>query len=637
MPTDIATLGIKIEATDIRKAVRELDRLEDQSVKTEGKVKKLRKGFSGMQSAIAALGIGLLSRQLIKQINVYTALNNKLKLVTKGASGLAKAHKVLFDIAQDTRGSLEGTIDLYSRLARSTQELNISSERLANVTRAVNQAVALSGASASTAQAALFQLGQGLGAGALRGEELNSVLEGTPELARAIANGLGKTIAQLREMGSQGKLTAEAVIGALEKQSNAVDKEFSQTSKTIQQALQQIENVALKTFGSLDGSDLIESMDEFREIISDPSIVSGLQSIASLMLGIVNLGVRAASGWGMLAKIAKDAFNSTQIENLNNQLKAQEEILTSLQERGSAWTWIDDKFGSTSQENIDAVKKKITSLKSEILSLQSAEAVGGGGSGDSGKKPSPIASPEEVANDLELQFQLASEMQDRLESMYDERAERRLEQEKANAQEWVNLWADAQGAFSRGIGDSIAGAIVDGESLAGALKNVLKNVTRQIISDMVTVAIKRAILSKTALADTLVMSKSLALSWAAPAALAATATVGGASVAANAGLSTSVALATSLAGARELGGDVVAGRSYLVGEGGEEIFTPKQTGTITNNRDTKNSLGGGATYITNNYIDAIDTKSFSDRIGESGTAVFNANANQMYENGLNYG
>lgn len=331
MPTDIATLGIKIEASDIRTAVRELDRLENQAKKTETKTNKLRRSFGGLQTAIGALGVGLLTRQVIQQINVYTALNNKLKLVTKDTDGLAKAHADLFNIAQDTRGSLEGTIDLYSRLARSTQELNISSERLNDVTKTVNQTIALSGASAATAQAALFQLGQGLGAGALRGEELNSVLEGTPELARAIATGLGVTIAGLREMGAAGELSAEKVIGALENQAASVDREYQQTAKTISQAMTQIENVALRTFGSMDASDLIESMDEFREIISDPSITSGLQSIAGVMLDIVNLGVRAAAGWGLIFdRIAN--FPDTPIENLrelsekigeiNNEIKA---------------------------------------------------------------------------------------------------------------------------------------------------------------------------------------------------------------------------------------------------------------------------------------------------------------------------
>jgi len=98
-----------------------------------------------------------------------------------------------------------------------------------------------------------------------------------------------------------------------------------------------------------------------------------------------------------------------------------------------------------------------------------------------------------------------------------------------------------------------------------------------------------------------------------------------------------VVAATSImeAGARVHGGSVIGNRPYLVGERGPELFTPGSSGNITNNSNTVNN--GGATYITNNYIDAIDTKSFDERISESGTAVFNANASQMEEIGASYG
>jgi len=180
---DLAELGIKIEADDIRAAVKELDRLENQSGKNEKANKKLGSSFGVLKAAVSAVGFGLLTKQLIANINTYTALSNKLKLVTTDSKNLADVQGVLFNIAQDTRASLEGTIDLYSRLARSTKSLQISQNELADVTETINKAIAVSGSTAQEANAALFQLGQGLSAGALRGEELNSVLEQTPRLA----------------------------------------------------------------------------------------------------------------------------------------------------------------------------------------------------------------------------------------------------------------------------------------------------------------------------------------------------------------------------------------------------------------------------------------------------------------------
>ncbi len=305
---EIAQLGIEILSDDIVKATKRLDRLEGQSNSNVGANKKLSSSFGGLKSAITAIGIGALTKSLITNINTYTALSNKLKLVTKDAKSLADAQSALFDIAQDSRAPLEGTIDLYSRLARSTKSLNISSSELLGVTETINQAIAVSGSSASEASSSLFQLGQGLSAGALRGEELNSVMEQTPRLAQAIADGLGVGIAQLRVMGSEGKLNSQIVIEALKNQAGTIESEFSRTEKTIAQAFLQIENSALQTFGSIEGGDLVGALDDFRETISDPVIVKGLQGIAGAMISVTSALVTGLSKFHELGQYLGDTF-----------------------------------------------------------------------------------------------------------------------------------------------------------------------------------------------------------------------------------------------------------------------------------------------------------------------------------------
>lgn len=303
---DIASLGIEISAKDIKKAVAELDRLENQSGKTEKATDKLSKSYGGLKSALAAVGAVALTKQLIDQINTYQGLTNQLKLVTKDSQELATVQLKLFDIAQDTRGSLEATTDLYSRLARSTKSLGISQEDLLKVTNTVNQAVAISGTNAQAASAALFQLGQGLGANALRGQELNSVMEQTQGLAEALAEGLGVEIGQLKQLGEEGAITGKAFIDAMLKVESSVASKFSQTAKTVSQAMQQIQNVALQTFGTIDSDELIGALDEFKATISDPAVIGGLQSIGVALVKITELSVKAASGWGMIFKAISD-------------------------------------------------------------------------------------------------------------------------------------------------------------------------------------------------------------------------------------------------------------------------------------------------------------------------------------------
>jgi tape measure domain-containing protein len=108
-----------------------------------------------------------------------------------------------------------------------------STEEILNVTNAVLQSATLSGATAATATASITQLGQGLASGTLRGEELNSVLEGMPRLARAIADGMGVPFGELRALAADGKLEAEAVFEAIASEAANINTEFDGLEATI--------------------------------------------------------------------------------------------------------------------------------------------------------------------------------------------------------------------------------------------------------------------------------------------------------------------------------------------------------------------------------------------------------------------
>ena len=81
---------------------------------------------------------------------------------------------------------------------------------------------------------------------------------------------------------------------------------------------------------------------------------------------------------------------------------------------------------------------------------------------------------------------------------------------------------------------------------------------------------------------------------------------------------------TNWGGPHADGGPVSSGQSYLVGERGPELFMPRTAGTIVPNGQF--GAMGGTTNVTNNYINAIDTKSFEDRILGSSSAIWAANA-----------
>jgi len=167
-------------------------------------IRNLRTAFFTLESAAF----------LFKISDEAANLSARLKLATDTQEEFTRAQQATFDISQRTSVSLRTTIDTFARLERSTEQLGFSQERVLALTESINQAAVLSGGGVST-EAALNQLNQGLASGVLRGQELNSVMEQTPRIARAIADGMGVPIGRLRALAAEGKLTSEVVANAL--------------------------------------------------------------------------------------------------------------------------------------------------------------------------------------------------------------------------------------------------------------------------------------------------------------------------------------------------------------------------------------------------------------------------------------
>jgi tape measure domain-containing protein len=237
-------------------------------------------GFSAQQAAAA----------FVRAADAVTTLQTSLRLATGSAASAAQAYGALFDIAQRSRVSFVELGNTFSAISRAGGELGLSQQRLLTVTEAIGNAMTISGGSAQSMQAALVQLGQGLASGTLRGEELNSIMEQTPRLARAIADGLNIPIGKLREMGAAGELTAEQVIEALERSSAALAREVGGATLTFGQSLTQLQNAAIKAAGEID---------------STAGITSGLAAEVQALTQFVGEFVAAGNELGVFTTIAE--------------------------------------------------------------------------------------------------------------------------------------------------------------------------------------------------------------------------------------------------------------------------------------------------------------------------------------------
>lgn len=206
----------------------------------------------GLRDAFISLGGAIALQQYVSMVDSLKLVEGRLKLVTESAQELADIQEKLYKIAERSRSGFQDTASLYTRLARSTKELNFSQQQLLQVTETISKAMLVSGASAEEASRAMIQLSQGLAAGVLRGQDLRSVIEQTPRLAAAIAEGLGVTLGKLRELGEEGALSAEQVIRALLTQKDVIEKEYSQMPVTVSQAFTVLHNEIAKTLRMFD-------------------------------------------------------------------------------------------------------------------------------------------------------------------------------------------------------------------------------------------------------------------------------------------------------------------------------------------------------------------------------------------------
>ncbi|UOH17170.1 tape measure protein [Acinetobacter sp. NyZ410] len=252
----------------------------------------------------------------IAKMDTYTGLNNKLKLVTKSQSELNTAMNDTFKIAQNTAQAWDSVAQIYQRFSDNAQRLNITQAKTAELTDTVAKAIAISGGSAASAEAALVQFSQALASNVLRGEELNSVMEQAPGLAKAIAQGMGITVGQLRSVAAEGKITGDVLVDALTKARGSVNELFGKTDFTIAQSFTQLSNAVTKFVGEAGKGSGAAS-----------AISSSLSSLANNLDTVTNIAMIGGAYWlgtYIPALYKSVAAQQTRITTLVSEVRAEQ-------------------------------------------------------------------------------------------------------------------------------------------------------------------------------------------------------------------------------------------------------------------------------------------------------------------------
>ena len=200
----------------------------------------------------AFAGISFSIHSYIAMSDQLKTIEGQIKNVVKSGKETKRVEEEIYAMAGRSRQSYAESANLFTSVARNASELGKSTDDILKFTEDVSNAMLLGGGSAASQQAALIQLGQALGSGTLRGDELNSIMEQAPKLAETIAKGMGTTIGSLRKLGSEGKLTAKDVFEAVRKQSDSLKKDLGNMPWTVAQATNRIRDSVAQLFFAIE-------------------------------------------------------------------------------------------------------------------------------------------------------------------------------------------------------------------------------------------------------------------------------------------------------------------------------------------------------------------------------------------------
>ena len=265
---------------------------------------------SGAAFAGAAIGIEAAGRALkdmavsaIKTTDQLTQLRARINLINDGTQSTAEIMDKVYQAANRSRGSYLDMADSVAKLNMLAKDAFSSNDEAIYFVEQLNKQFKIAGASVEETSSAMYQLTQAMAAGKLQGDEFHSIMENAPMLAQAIASEMGMTVGQLKEMSSQGLITADVIKNALFNSAEETNAKFAEIPLTFQDIGTQLQNDLITAFqpvmeqiGSMASSDLLagvlnELAFSFKVLAAAAqvaiAIIKGAFSALSVTIGVI--------------------------------------------------------------------------------------------------------------------------------------------------------------------------------------------------------------------------------------------------------------------------------------------------------------------------------------------------------------
>lgn len=286
-------------STDIPKGVSEAgSKVAKEAASIRDEIKSIMTQVNkGLQFAGAVTGISL-AATAVKDIaaaatqtaDQLTSVRARINLINDGTQTTAEIMDKVFDAAQRSRGSYVDMADSVAKLNMLAKDAFSSNDEAIMFVEQLNKQFKVSGASIEESSAAMYQLTQAMAAGKLQGDEFHSIMENAPMLAQSIAQEMGLTVGQLKDMSSQGLITADIIKEALFNSAEETNAKFAEIPMTFAEMGQSIQNEMLLAFQPvLEQLSTIPQNGDFQAFVQGVGVaIRAMAATASASIGIIS-------------------------------------------------------------------------------------------------------------------------------------------------------------------------------------------------------------------------------------------------------------------------------------------------------------------------------------------------------------
>lgn len=282
----IRQLGVQIQQEN-QELLKAISNQRQHTAEIENTNKSAKGLLSTIKKIAAATGAMVLTKMFLSTADAQSQVNAKLDLINDGLQSTEALQDMIFASAQRTRTSYLDTANVVAKIGQNAKDAFTNNAELIQFAENLNKQFVIAGASQQEIASASLQLTQALGAGVLRGEELNAVFESAPNIIRTIADYLGVSVGEIRELAADGAITAEIVKNALLSATDEIDKTFRDMPMTLSQAFTMGKNEIQKS--------LQDSFEGWSDYLQTDEAQQAMTRLINLFSLAAKIGVGALS------------------------------------------------------------------------------------------------------------------------------------------------------------------------------------------------------------------------------------------------------------------------------------------------------------------------------------------------------